>query len=383
MLFESYKGADFNSVTVEVLLPVAVEVSLLRYLYYKKVLKKKPQSPIKILQPPTGEIFPYYKVIKPKWITGFVSLSDKWEATDINILQQQVNAYANTHFKDDGVLLMHAHSVEMGGVVAYFFSKYLGIPYVITEHQIVDLETGDGPLNAVILSSFNNAGTVICVSSYLLQYLLLKGVRGSFSIMGNYINEGFFPLRNSNTKKVAGITVLYDNYLKGADTFFEALKIIKSYNNPRDLRFLVVNGMPILENGLDTLKLKAENYGVMDICEFYYNVEREKMSEIYNEASFSITSSISETFGVAVCEAMCCGLPAVSTDCGGVREFLNEKNSLLVVVNNPVDMAAAINKMVLLVNSYDKAVLRNEIVEKYGNNAFIENLKLVYKNSLA
>ena len=56
-----------------------------------------------------------------------------------------------------------------------------------------------------------------------------------------------------------------------------------------------------------------------------------------------VSSSISETFGIVVLEAMMEGLPVVATRVGGVVDLIkNKKSGLLVEPSNPDQIARAV-----------------------------------------
>lgn len=60
-----------------------------------------------------------------------------------------------------------------------------------------------------------------------------------------------------------------------------------------------------------------------------------------------IHTSWFEGFGMPPLEALACGLTVISTDCGGVREFLRDgENALLVSPREPKDLARAIERVV-------------------------------------
>lgn len=69
-----------------------------------------------------------------------------------------------------------------------------------------------------------------------------------------------------------------------------------------------------------------------------------------------VLSSVSESFGNVIVEALACGTPVVSTDCGGPREILAEgKWGLLVPPRDPQSLAAAL--FYALEQKHDRAAL--------------------------
>lgn len=69
-----------------------------------------------------------------------------------------------------------------------------------------------------------------------------------------------------------------------------------------------------------------------------------RLIDLYQHSSVFVLPSFYEAFGVVILEAMACGTPVVSTQTGGTPEIIeNQKNGLLVPVNNCIKLADAIN----------------------------------------
>ncbi|MHA1250165.1 MAG: glycosyltransferase [Candidatus Helarchaeota archaeon] len=94
-----------------------------------------------------------------------------------------------------------------------------------------------------------------------------------------------------------------------------------------------------------------------------------------NKSDIFVLSSLRESFGLVVIEALACEIPVISTSCIGPREILeNGKFGLIVKINDIDDM---VEKMVLLARNHKLRGLlkRNSLIraEQY-------NINLIYKN---
>jgi glycosyltransferase involved in cell wall biosynthesis len=68
----------------------------------------------------------------------------------------------------------------------------------------------------------------------------------------------------------------------------------------------------------------AESLGILPYIEFRTNISREKLRTLYQDASLFLLSSNEEGLGLVVAEAMACGIPVVSTGCGGPETLVRE-----------------------------------------------------------
>ena len=71
-----------------------------------------------------------------------------------------------------------------------------------------------------------------------------------------------------------------------------------------------------------------------------------ELAGCYNRADVFVFSSLREGFGMPPLEAMACGTPVVTTDCGGVLDYAEDGvNCLVVPVGDPQAMARAVQRV--------------------------------------
>ncbi|MFZ5823277.1 MAG: glycosyltransferase family 4 protein [Bacillota bacterium] len=78
-------------------------------------------------------------------------------------------------------------------------------------------------------------------------------------------------------------------------------------------------------------------------CEIHFAPDDAQLAACYRQTALFVSTSWFEAFSLAPLEAMACGAPVVSTDCGGVREYARDgQNCLLVPPREPRLLAEAI-----------------------------------------
>jgi len=125
---------------------------------------------------------------------------------------------------------------------------------------------------------------------------------------------------------------------KGILTLLEAFKIVQAQMpNTR----LVVVGEKL--DGYPVLISAAKALGISEATEFKGYVNFQELLDTICAADVYAMPSLQEGFPTALCEALSCGVPIVTTDRPTMNEvFTDRVNALLVEARNPVQLANAI-----------------------------------------
>jgi glycosyltransferase involved in cell wall biosynthesis len=87
---------------------------------------------------------------------------------------------------------------------------------------------------------------------------------------------------------------------------------------------------------------------------FTGNVSSEQLDSLYQTAYLKLVTSHQEGFGIAALDALAHGIPVVSTDCGGISDFvIHGKTGFLVPVNDNKTMAMYVEKLLEDKNIYE------------------------------
>ena len=94
----------------------------------------------------------------------------------------------------------------------------------------------------------------------------------------------------------------------------------------------------------EALKKQAQQNGVYSKIVFAGFVPDEELKDHYQQSDIFALPSLYEGFGIVYIDALACGLPVVTTFCGGPEEVIDETNGYLVPVGDADRFAYAISK---------------------------------------
>lgn len=87
-------------------------------------------------------------------------------------------------------------------------------------------------------------------------------------------------------------------------------------------------------------QVKPDVRGISFPIDFIENPPQDKLAEWYRKSDLFLFTSIYEGFGMPVLEAMASGIPVVTTNCGGINEFVKDGYNALVAEVYDIDSLA-------------------------------------------
>ena len=89
-----------------------------------------------------------------------------------------------------------------------------------------------------------------------------------------------------------------------------------------------------------------------------------------------------ETFGIAIREALSCGIPVVCTKSGGADEILSDDVGILTE-HNIESLSKAMARLLVDVNKYQPKVLHEYVNNRYSSKVIANKLTELYLSVLA
>jgi glycosyltransferase involved in cell wall biosynthesis len=108
-----------------------------------------------------------------------------------------------------------------------------------------------------------------------------------------------------------------------------------------DLQFHIVGGGN--KKDWQRLLFTIEDLGLTGVVRLHGQLPPSEVRDIVRTSDVFVLPSLSEGISNAALEAMACGLPVVTTDCGGMREAVTDGvEGFVVPMRDPASMAGAI-----------------------------------------
>lgn len=282
---------------------------------------------------PPGPLAGEIKTLKKSVNLEIVPMHSKCDLAAIKEIRSNIK-----HIKPD---LIHVHGTRAGslGRLANIGLKF---PLIYTEH----LWTKDYHLSSHLenmvqitamwfLDMFTNLNIAVsqAVKDFLVQSQISRPEK--ITVIYNAVKSSKKKAKIFSKGDITLGTVGTLNLQKGIQYLIQAMpKILAEFPKTK----LVIIGEGVYKNRLEKLVRRMKLNRFITFTGFLKEIDEEMIKfDIY------VQPSLSESFGLAIIQAMSLGLPIVATNTGGIPEVVTTgKSGLLVEAKNPRALAEAI-----------------------------------------
>lgn len=214
-------------------------------------------------------------------------------------------------------------------------------------------------------NSLKNIDYFLPVSKELKEYYELKFVNTNVKYIRHALAH--YPLEPNkyNGKKLISVGRLSKEkgYLDLIDIFYDLNKIDKEYT-------LTIVGSGFEEEAIKE-KIKEKKLDKKVNLTGFLN--KKEVNKLYSKSSIYLMTSLSESFGLVLIEAMSFGIPCVAFDTAeGSKEIINGKNGLIIKNRDKEKMVLEVDNILNNKSLYDKM---SKEARKTSNNYKLELVK--------
>jgi glycosyltransferase involved in cell wall biosynthesis len=295
------------------------------------------------------------------------------------LFKKAVKKYIASHGEPD---IVHVHVAMKTGMIALWIKKRYKIPFVVTEHwgiynDVVDDTYSSKPawFKKYTQRIFKEAVKFISVSKYLaLGINRLVGVK-PYEVIPNAVDTNLFFYNATSKEIFRFIHVSNMVQLKNVAGILRAIKILSESKT----EFEVIK----VGDAGTAIRKYAEELGVLErFVSFRGEVSYAQVAKEMQQSNAMILFSNMENSPCVIGEALCCGLPVIATNVGGIPELLDVENGVQVKPKNDLGLANAMEQMINSYASFKRETIAEDAKRRYSYPTIGKEIDQVYNSVL-
>lgn len=303
----------------------------------------------------------------------FINIINRnWAYKFINYMLDKL--YSFTIKKEGKPDLIYAHFLDNISYAVKLKNKY-NLPLVGMEHWSI-LNNTKLPSYVVKQGkiAYSGADRIVAVSTSLKEKIFDHFGRNSV-VIHNMVGEEFFIRVLNEQRDNSKLFMISTGSLirrKGYDILIKALSIINCKLGDWNLK--IIGDGPEKDK---LIQLINENH-LNNNIELIGRKNKQEIITLLHESNLFVFPSRMENFSVAVLEALSAGLPIVATDCGGIKECIDENNGILVPVEDVGALANAILIMYKDLKEYNRKNIALDCKSKFAPEVIAHQLSTLF-----
>ena len=305
------------------------------------------------------ELICYYRSFK----TG-IGIADKLisHAKYLSIYKKLITAF----IKENGLpVLVHVHVALKAGILAKWLKKKFHLPYLVTEHWSGYFPGSDLNIyeaNRVLRNSnktiLQQAAVMVPVTKNLGDTICSFFVPVNYTVIPNVVNTALFYYKPFTPPKFRFIHPSGMDEMKNPAGILKACKLVKEKGYHFELLMLGKTDKSLIT--------AAADLAIGDCVSFSAAVPYEEVAVQMQQSSALVLFSWFESLPCVLLEALCCGLPVISTNVGGISEVIDSTNGSLVEAGNIEQLAVAMCELIDNNTQYNRKDIAFKATEKFN-----------------
>ena len=300
----------------------------------------------------------------------------------LQLYRHAIRKYISEYGKPD---LVHIHIPYKAGLLGGWIKKIYNIPYIITEHwtiyqpqNLVKYEQQKPLYKSIIKRAIKGCNLFLPVSNDLGLLINKLVTEKKYSVVENVANEEYFYFTD-NFKKEAPFRFIHVStmtYQKNAEAILECFcRFLEKFPATE---LIIVGPIPV-----SMLQL-IEKTGLVDKNIFLKGeISYVAVAEEMQKAHALVMFSRYENSPCSIIEALCCGLPVIATNVGGIPALLDENNGLLIEALDKEALASALEAMVTNYSMYDRKKIAEHAKSRFSYTVIGKKLDEVYASVIS
>ena len=284
--------------------------------------------------------------------------------------------YLNLYKKAGNIDLVHLNVIYPAGIFALYLKWFRKKPYIISEHWSIYHEPLFAKINPFVKFTFKiiakNSKFIAPVTKNLGNSMNKIGLNGNYHPVPNVVNTNIFTPNKINHNE---FIILHASNMADVKNVPGILRVIKKLEllSVKFIFYLVGENVCKYDDLIEELQLRQ----IIKIG----HLPHHEFGKLLKKASIFVLFSKSENLPCVILESFSCGVPVISTNVGGIKEYF-PKNFGKLINSNEKELYDAILEVK---NAFKKASdkeMHNYIIENFSPESICEKFSILYHNSI-
>lgn len=300
----------------------------------------------------------------------------KW----LHLSKKAIRKYIIENGKPD---VIHVNIPVKAGYLGLWAQKKYGVPYVVTEHwgiynevEVHNYESKNSLFKQLTKKVYDGAAVFISVSRYLAEGVNRLVLQKDYTVVPNVVDTNIFYYQEKQSVTFRFLHVSNMVALKNTEGILRAFKAFAQQHSNVELVMVGDTGSEI-RNYADSLNFPKATVS------FRGEVPYQQVATEMQLADCFILFSNIENSPCVIGEALCCGLPVIATNVGGIPELVDETNSILVEAGNENTLATAMQEVMKNYFTYNRKKIAEKAQQFFSYPVISKQLDEIYATVLS
>lgn len=296
------------------------------------------------------------------------------------LVKQSIRKYMVENKKPD---LAHVHIPYKAGMAGNWLKEKYRVPFVLSEHwgiyndvELLNYQGRNAFFRKITRKAFTGAAACTSVSRFLADGVNRLVAQVPFTIIPNTTDTSLFTYREKTGGTFRFIHVSNMVPLKNAEGILRSFKLLLDQGAAAELQ--------MVGNPDQQLAAYAASIGIPSGSIFFTGeIPYAEVAARMQEASCLLLYSNIENSPCVIGEALCCGLPVIATNVGGIPELVDDSNALLTPPGNDAGLVQAMRQIMDQYTKYDRKQIAALAAAKFSYEAVGKQFDAVYRSLLS
>lgn len=293
----------------------------------------------------------------------------------INYFIAFVKAYQLLYKSKGKPEIAHLHVIYPSGLFALYLKYFKRINYIITEHWTGYLTSSNQIKNKWIHKLIANNASFICpVSENLAMQMKNIGFTNKFVKVPNVVDTDLFTnaTKNNIKKRIIHISTLDDNQKNVTGLINVIAELLKKRN---DFVFEIIS-----DGNQSSAQALCRNKNVSPDQIIFHGLKPiQEVAQILKNCDLFVLFSNYENLPCVISEALCSGVPVISTNVGGINEMITPENGILISKGNEAELKNAITSYLDGDTVFNSFEIRKKAVQEYSFEKIAATFNSIYE----